>query len=69
MPRLRGRSDGQRWRYVPHHDRRDGRAAVLEGGERIDVRVDLDTEERVVTPPADLVKPLNAEAVEGATKR
>ena len=35
-------------------------AAGLEGGERIDVRVALDTEERVVTPPADLVKALKA---------
>jgi hypothetical protein len=35
-------------------------AAGLEGGERIDVRVDLDTEERVVTPPADLVRALKA---------
>ena len=32
--------------------------AGLQGGERLDVRVELDTEERVVTPPADLVKAL-----------
>ena len=35
-------------------------AAGLEGGERIDVRLDLDTEARVVKPPADLVKALTA---------
>ena len=35
-------------------------AAGLEGGERIEVRVALDDEERVVTPPADLVKALKA---------
>lgn len=35
-------------------------AAGLEGGERVEVRVELDTEERVVTPPADLVKALKA---------
>ena len=35
-------------------------AAGLEGGETIDVRLDLDTEARVVTPPADLVKALKA---------
>jgi hypothetical protein len=34
--------------------------AGLAGGERIEVRVELDTEERVVTPPADLVKALKA---------
>jgi hypothetical protein len=33
-------------------------AAGLEGGETIDVRLDLDTEARVVKPPADLVKAL-----------
>jgi hypothetical protein len=35
-------------------------AAGLQGGERLDVRVELDTEERVVTPPADLTKALKA---------
>ena len=36
-------------------------AAGLKGGETIMVRVDLDTEKREVTPPADLVKALKAE--------
>jgi len=35
-------------------------AAGLEGGERIEVRVALDDEKREVTPPADLVKALEA---------
>ena len=35
-------------------------AAGLEGGETIDVRLDLDTEVREVEPPADLVKALKA---------
>ena len=35
-------------------------AAGLQGGERLDVRVDLDTDTREVTPPADLVKALKA---------
>jgi len=35
-------------------------AAGLEGGERVEVRVALDDEPRVVTPPADLVKALKA---------
>ncbi len=35
-------------------------AAGLEGGETIEVRLDLDTEERVVTPPTDFVKALKA---------
>ena len=35
-------------------------AAGLEGGETIEVRVDLDTEERVIKPPADFVKALKA---------
>jgi hypothetical protein len=35
-------------------------AAGLEGGETIEVRVDLDTEERVIEPPADFVKALKA---------
>ena len=35
-------------------------AARLEGGETLDVRLDLDTEARVVKPPADLVKALKA---------
>ena len=38
-------------------------AAGLEGGETIEVRLDLDTEERVVTPPTDLVKALRAATV------
>lgn len=35
-------------------------AAGLEGGETIEVRLDLDTDVRRVTPPADLVKALKA---------
>lgn len=35
-------------------------AAGLKGGERLDVRVELDTEPRDVTPPPDLVKALKA---------
>src|SRR5262245_62858190 len=35
-------------------------AAGLEGGETITVRLDLDTETREVTPPADLVRALRA---------
>jgi hypothetical protein len=35
-------------------------AAGLEGGETLDVRLDLDTQERVIKPPADLVKALKA---------
>jgi Bacteriocin-protection, YdeI or OmpD-Associated/Domain of unknown function (DUF1905) len=35
-------------------------AAGLEGGETIKVLVELDTEERVIKPPADLVKALEA---------
>jgi hypothetical protein len=35
-------------------------AAGLEGGETIDVRLDLDTEKREVKPPADFVKALRA---------
>lgn len=35
-------------------------AAGLEGGEMITVRLDLDTEVRGVTPPADFVKALKA---------
>jgi hypothetical protein len=35
-------------------------AAGLEGGETIEVRLDLDDQPRVVTPPADLVKALRA---------
>jgi hypothetical protein len=38
-------------------------AAGLEGGETIDIRLDLDTEARVVKPPADLVKALKASSV------
>jgi len=36
-------------------------AAGLQGGERLEVRVDLDTDTREVTPPADLVKALKAD--------
>ena len=35
-------------------------AAGLEGGETVDVRLDLDVEKRVVKPPADLVAALKA---------
>lgn len=35
-------------------------AAGLEGGETIEVRVELDTEERVISPPGDFVKALRA---------
>src|SRR3954469_17696755 len=35
-------------------------AAGLEGGETIDVRLDLDTDERQITPPADFVEALKA---------
>lgn len=35
-------------------------AAGLEGDETVDVRLDLDTDKREVTPPADLVKALKA---------
>lgn len=35
-------------------------AAGLEGGETLDVRLDLDEEKRVVQPPADFVKALRA---------
>ena len=35
-------------------------AAGLEGGETLDVRVELDSETREVTPPADLLKALKA---------
>jgi hypothetical protein len=38
-------------------------AAGLEGGETLNVRLDLDTEPRVVKPPADLVKALKAALV------
>lgn len=36
-------------------------AAGLEGGETLQVRVELDTEKREVKPPGDLVKALRAE--------
>jgi hypothetical protein len=36
-------------------------AAGLEGGETLSVRLELDTEERVATPPADFLKALKAE--------
>ena len=35
-------------------------AAGIEGGETLDVRLELDTEPRTVSPPADLVKALKA---------
>lgn len=35
-------------------------AARLQGGETLEVRLELDTEKREVTPPADLVKALKA---------
>ncbi len=35
-------------------------AAGLKGGETLEVRLDLDTEKRVVKPPADFVKALKA---------
>lgn len=35
-------------------------AAGLEGGETLDVRLELDTDKREVTPPADFVKALKA---------
>jgi hypothetical protein len=38
-------------------------AAGLEGNETLDVRLELDTEERTVKPPADLVKALKAASV------
>jgi hypothetical protein len=34
--------------------------AGLEGGEKVEVRVELDTEKREVTPPKDLVKALKS---------
>ena len=42
-------------------------AAGLEGGETLRVTLELDTDKRVVTPPADLVKALKAKA--GAWQR
>jgi len=42
-------------------------AAGLEGGETLEVRVDLDTDAREVEPPADFVKALKA--VPGAWKQ
>ena len=38
----------------------NGEAAGLEGGETIDVRLDLDTDKREVTPPVDFVEALKA---------
>jgi hypothetical protein len=35
-------------------------AAGLEGGETMEVRLDLDTDARVITPPPDLVRALKA---------
>jgi hypothetical protein len=40
-------------------------AAGLDGIDALDVRLDLDTEPRVVTPPADLVKALEAASLWG----
>jgi hypothetical protein len=42
-------------------------AAGLEGGETIDVHLELDTEKREVTPPSDLRRALKA--ARGATER
>jgi hypothetical protein len=42
-------------------------AAGLEGGETIDVRLDLDTDKREITPPADFLRALKA--VPGASDR
>ena len=42
-------------------------AAGLQGDETVEVRLELDTEPRIVTPPADLKKALRA--VPGATER
>jgi hypothetical protein len=42
-------------------------AARLQGDETVEVRLELDTEPRVVTPPADLKKALRA--IPGATER
>ena len=42
-------------------------AAGLEGGETVEVRLDLDTEKREVTPPADLRRALKT--TRGATER
>lgn len=44
---------------------RDG--SMLEGRETIDVRLDLDTEKREITAPADLLRALRA--TRGATER
>ena len=45
----------------------DREAAGLEGGETIEVRLDLDTDKREVTPPADFLRALRA--VPGASDR
>jgi hypothetical protein len=45
--------------FVPFR-RSHREAAGLEGGETLDVRLELDTAKRVITPPADLVKALKA---------
>ena len=42
-------------------------AAGLKGGQKVEVRLDLDVEKREVTPPADLAKALKA--VPGAWDR
>lgn len=42
-------------------------AAGLEGGETLEVRLDLDTEQREVTPPADFLRALKA--TPGASNR
>lgn len=52
--------------FVPLR-RSNREAARLAGGETVRVRVELDTEERIVTPPADLVTALKA--APGAWKR
>ena len=66
-----GASDAE-WLHLSEHDCGDGgsafipfrrsnrEAAGLEGGETLQVRVELDTEKREVKPPPDLVKALKA---------
>src|SRR4029077_3358167 len=44
---------------IPHR-RSNREAAGLEGGETIEVRLDLDTETREVTPPADFLRVIKA---------
>ena len=70
-----GEGDAERL-LVSQHDCRDGRSTAdsaaqeqsgrstkLDGIDTLDVRLDLDTEPRVVKPPADLVKALKAASV------